>query len=184
MCASCFTFLQSKTFITFEKIRTWSGAYLAAGQRYYIEALHKQGAGTDHVSVVWMRPGAGWETNPIPGGYLSPYISGGDATGRMAGNSALQQEERSIGQVSIYPNPATANERELMIAGYEGIDETIETDVEIVNMTGDVVFSERVLCGGDCASYILKINKQLVPGVYLVNLKMKDARFSKRLLVK
>jgi hypothetical protein len=46
---------------------------LKAGRRYYIEALHKQGAGGDHVSVIWSLPN-GTEERPIPGNRLSPYI--------------------------------------------------------------------------------------------------------------
>ncbi len=46
---------------------------LKAGRRYYIEALHKQGAGGDHVSVAWRLPN-GTEEKPIPGNRLSPFI--------------------------------------------------------------------------------------------------------------
>ena len=44
---------------------------LVAGQRYYIEALHKEGGGGDHVSVGWLIPGSG-VTNVIAGAYLQP----------------------------------------------------------------------------------------------------------------
>ena len=44
---------------------------LVAGQRYYIEALHKEGSGGDHVSVAWLVPGSG-VTNIIPGANLQP----------------------------------------------------------------------------------------------------------------
>jgi DNA-binding beta-propeller fold protein YncE len=51
---------------------------LAAGQRYYIEVRHKEGASGDHVSVGWLRPG---ETGTIPsqiipGSVLSPWGAG------------------------------------------------------------------------------------------------------------
>ena len=42
---------------------------LVAGQRYYIEALQKEGAGGDHVEVGWLVPGSGM-TNIIPGANL------------------------------------------------------------------------------------------------------------------
>lgn len=44
---------------------------LVAGQRYYIEALQKEGGGGDHVSVGWSVPGSG-VTNVIAGAYLQP----------------------------------------------------------------------------------------------------------------
>jgi M6 family metalloprotease-like protein len=47
---------------------------LDAGKRYYIEALHKEGAGGDHVSVGWQGPGiTGDAERPIPGTRLTPF---------------------------------------------------------------------------------------------------------------
>jgi hypothetical protein len=44
---------------------------LVAGERYYIETLHKEGGGGDHVSVAWAGPGLSG-TNVIEGTYLTP----------------------------------------------------------------------------------------------------------------
>ena len=44
---------------------------LVAGQAYYIETLHKEGSGGDHVSVAWAGPGL-TGTNVIGGAYLTP----------------------------------------------------------------------------------------------------------------
>ena len=44
---------------------------LVSGQRYYIEVLHKEGGGGDHVSVGWMMPGD-TTTNLIQDIYLEP----------------------------------------------------------------------------------------------------------------
>jgi|GEM_PF-2442459 len=46
---------------------------LSAGQRYYIEALQKEGGVIDHLSIAWQKPGDGVPANgsaPIPGSYL------------------------------------------------------------------------------------------------------------------
>ena len=67
--------------------RDWSNAdnptqqsaqiYLQAGQRYYVEALQKEGGGGDNLAVRWQLPDGSWEnddsTIPIPGIRLSPY---------------------------------------------------------------------------------------------------------------
>ncbi len=45
---------------------------LQAGRRYYIEALHAEGSGSDHVAVGWRLPDAAME-RPIPGSRLSPF---------------------------------------------------------------------------------------------------------------
>ncbi|MCX6858194.1 MAG: putative Ig domain-containing protein, partial [Verrucomicrobia bacterium] len=46
---------------------------LQAGQRYYIEALMKEGAGGDNLAVGWQPPGT-TSTVVIPGSQLSPWI--------------------------------------------------------------------------------------------------------------
>jgi hypothetical protein len=43
---------------------------LAAGQKYYIEVLHKEGTGNDNISVSWQGPGITQQV--IDGIYLSP----------------------------------------------------------------------------------------------------------------
>jgi ELWxxDGT repeat protein len=45
---------------------------LEAGRKYYIEALHKEGSGADHLSVGWRLPNGTLE-RPIPGVRLIPY---------------------------------------------------------------------------------------------------------------
>src|SRR5204863_810997 len=48
---------------------------LVAGRRYYIEVLHKEGSGGDHLAVGWTLPD-GTDERPIPGKRLSPYVPG------------------------------------------------------------------------------------------------------------
>jgi hypothetical protein len=45
---------------------------LEAGQKYYIEALHKEGSGGDHVQVAWTGPGISTPTL-IPASALEPF---------------------------------------------------------------------------------------------------------------
>jgi hypothetical protein len=59
--------------------RVWSGGQgarsepieLKAGRRYYVEALHKEQVGNDHISVAWDLPGGAREL--IPGNCLAPF---------------------------------------------------------------------------------------------------------------
>ena len=59
--------------------RVWTGfpeqesepITLQAGQKYYIEALMKEGGGGDNIAVAWQRPGAGQEV--ISGAYVDTY---------------------------------------------------------------------------------------------------------------
>jgi hypothetical protein len=52
--------------------QTSSPKALLAGHKYYIEALHKQGGGGNHVEVAWQGPGITQQV--IDGIYLSPYL--------------------------------------------------------------------------------------------------------------
>lgn len=47
--------------------------YLKAGEKYYIEAIQKEGTGGDHLSVAWQLEDEAIET-PIPGSRLLPYV--------------------------------------------------------------------------------------------------------------
>jgi hypothetical protein len=47
---------------------------LVAGQRYYIEALHKESFGGDNLAVGWQLP-SGTMERPIPGSRLSPFLT-------------------------------------------------------------------------------------------------------------
>jgi hypothetical protein len=44
---------------------------LTAGSKYYIEVLHKEGTGSDHVAVAWQGPGISQQV--IGGAYLRPW---------------------------------------------------------------------------------------------------------------
>jgi hypothetical protein len=154
---------------------------LTQGKRYYIEALHKQGVGSDNIAVGWRLPN-GMLERPVPGNRLSPFEMN---AARMPTDDDDKSAEKALySQINIYPNPVQSGDPELTIAGYERVEVPVETQIEIINMTGEVVFADRILCGGNCSSYLMNVNKQLVPGVYLVNMKTRDTRLSKRLLVK
>jgi hypothetical protein len=59
-----------------------AGINLTAGQQYYVEALHKQGAGGDNLAVGWALPGQSTASPSqiIPSGVLSPWLGGPVAT--------------------------------------------------------------------------------------------------------
>ncbi|MEM7126592.1 MAG: putative Ig domain-containing protein, partial [Chloroflexota bacterium] len=59
---------------------------LQAGQKYYIEALHKEGVLGDHLAVGWQIPGGSLQV--ISGQYLSPYQLTNVALGQPASQSS------------------------------------------------------------------------------------------------
>ncbi len=55
-----------------------SAITLQANQKYYIEVLHRDGNGGDHLAVGWSGPGIGASAVVINGQYLSPFIRSQD----------------------------------------------------------------------------------------------------------
>jgi hypothetical protein len=51
---------------------------LTEGQRYYVEALQKEGGGGDNLAVGWAKPGESTfaPSEVIPGSVLSPFSEG------------------------------------------------------------------------------------------------------------
>ncbi|MBO0933861.1 Ig-like domain-containing protein [Fibrella aquatilis] len=68
---------------------------LVAGQKYYVEILHKEGGGGDNLAVGWTGPGISAIT-VIGGANIAPYVVSG------APRLAVSEAEHSI---RIYPNP-------------------------------------------------------------------------------
>ena len=73
---------------------------LQANTRYYIEALHKEGNRSDHVSVGWITPGASGIA-VIPGTVLSPFT--------ITANSAPTVSITSPAANATFTAPATLN---------------------------------------------------------------------------
>ena len=51
---------------------------MTGGQRYYVEALQKEGGGGDNLAVGWAKPGESTSapSEVIPGSVLSPFSGG------------------------------------------------------------------------------------------------------------
>ena len=77
---------------------------LAAGQRYYIEALQKEGGGGDNLAVRWQLP-SGTTEEPIPASRLQVYSSGPPQINRQPVNATVMEGETatfSLGLVRPY----------------------------------------------------------------------------------
>lgn len=97
-------------------------------------------------------------------------------------DAAIVADEAESGSIDVYPNPARGGQAELVISGPLTNDRT-DTSVEIINIAGHVIFSEKINCEGACDRYAIKTGKELVPGFYIVRIKNKSGRVMKRLLV-
>jgi len=81
---------------------------LVAGQRYYIQALMKQGTGGDNLSVAWQIPGTTFNTSngtPIPGAYLAPLGGTMDLTPPAAPVGLRAAVTGNNSQITLSWNP-------------------------------------------------------------------------------
>ncbi|WP_133659749.1 T9SS type A sorting domain-containing protein, partial [Hymenobacter sp. UV11] len=91
---------------------------LTAGQKYYVEVLHKQGWGPGYVAVAWLRPD-GVRQEPIPGSSLIPFVTGSGNLVTTISNAVVSMlptaaESRALGSsdslstrntLAVFPNP-------------------------------------------------------------------------------
>lgn len=165
---------------------------LIAGERYYIEALHKEGVGTDHMAVGWQLPNGTLE-RPIPGQRLSPSQELNvnafqtSATSRQKTDVASGPDIYKDPGIYIFPNPAPEGWTRITLYLTREVDEYVEKQIEIIGMKGEVVHVQNIISTnrslhGDPT--IINIETELKPGIYLVNIMNNGRRSSSRLLVK
>jgi endoglucanase len=141
------------------------------GARYYIESVHKEGTGADHLSVSWRMPNGVLE-GPIPGSRLSPYlvtppasiVNGGSpapdfGTALRASTAQVQQDNVKKLEVLATPNPS---------AGYFTIRTRSNSDQPLVITMTDVLGrvvekKEKVAANGT-----VQMGNKLLTGVYFV----------------
>ncbi len=80
---------------------------LTAGQKYYVEVLHKEGTGGDNVAVGWQGPGiTGDAERPIPGSRLLAW-TGGNPTCTLTVSTDGNGTTTPSGNLSVIPGTAT-----------------------------------------------------------------------------
>lgn len=160
--------------------------YLDAGYRYYIEALHKEANGNDHVAVGWQLPDGTLE-RPIPGGRLSasPGVFAAARTKTDNKSSDVTSEaDVANSSFNIYPNPASYGEINLTVTGEEeGTAISGMAQVEILSLTGVIVYTDVITCENNCKEISISIDKKFTPGIYLLNAVIDRKRYSKKLVI-
>lgn len=154
---------------------------LLQGKKYYIEVLHKEGGGSDHVAVGWELP-SGTLERPIPGNRLIPFENSGNISAASEGLAAMSTMEES-NFITLYPNPTLSRQTQLSFS-IEDVTDFQGANLQVISTTGEVVLSQRMDCSSDCDDVLLSLDGDVPPGVYVVNVVLKNKRFSKRLYVK
>lgn len=143
---------------------------LVAGQKYYIEVLHKEGTGGDNVAVAWQGPGISQQV--IAGSYLSPFVPGDSSAART---SSVQVMEPNIndGAISLYPNPASEGKFSILLP-----EMSKDAVVRIYDNLGRMVY-EKIAQGNNR----IEIDSRLKAGLYIVRINSKAFSFTKKLIV-
>ena len=137
---------------------------LTAGQKYYIEVLHKEGTGGDNVAVAWQGPGIAQQV--IAGSYLSPFVPAGG--GSSSAVVSLNEKE-----IDLYPNPSNKGRFTVILP------ETSENaTVKIFDNQGRIVYEKSTQ-----GNKKIEIDSQLQPGLYIVRINCKAYSFTRRLIV-
>ena len=132
------------------------------GARYYIETLHKQSSGTNHLSVRWVLPN-GTNEAPIPGSRLSPFTNtfgGRQSPGFVNEMRSAHQRIDALNSLSVkvQPNPS---HNEFTLTLKSNSDEKIT--VRIMDASGRIVDQLK----GVNANSSLLLGNKYEAGIYV-----------------
>ena len=147
---------------------------LVAGQKYYIEVLHKEAGGGDNIAVAWQGPGITQQV--IAGTYLSPFVPGGGGTSAARTSSAqtqVMEVNNNEDAVSLYPNPASEGRFTILLPEISK-----NAVVRIYDNQGRMVY-EKIAQG----SNKIEIDSQLKAGLYIIRINSQAVSFTKKLIV-
>jgi xyloglucan-specific exo-beta-1,4-glucanase len=142
---------------------------LVAGQKYYIEVLHKEGGGGDNVAVAWQGPGISQQV--IDGSYLSPFVQVKSA---LITTGISPDEENLLSNMILYPNPASNGKFNI---DYPGIKGTVT--IGIYDIQGNLVYKQS-----ETGKEHMVVNSNLVNGFYLVKVQSETSAITRRLVIK
>lgn len=153
--------------------------HLTQGRSYYIEALHKQGVGADHVAVGWQLPDGSFE-RPIGGNRLSAATSA--AVGRLTRYSmSADTDTTEEMDVQCYPNPVDGNT--LIVATQTPGRQNSLLQIEILQLTGTSVYKQTDMCAGHCTTEI-EVSKHLTSGVYILQVRIGGRIVTEKLVIR
>jgi predicted esterase len=164
---------------TFTNIRQWTNVatqqslpiQLSGGQKYYVEALHKEGIDLDHLAVGWRLPNSIYE-RPIPGFRILPFET-------VSASQASDEAVNVFNAISISPNPIGSN-GEITISGF-GAEQGEEVMINIFSITGSALLQKTTTMAS--TTLILPLENQLATGIYLITVKSARHKMTRRIII-
>jgi uncharacterized protein len=138
---------------------------LVKGGRYYIETLHKELNGTDHLAVAWALPDGSFE-GPVNGNRLSPVTllpSGGriaDFNKVMELKTAGNNTPKGL-KVTVTPNPSP---NDFIMVTKSGSDKPLT--INVFDVSGRIAERKSNIA----ANGTVRIGNKLPAGIYLIEI--------------
>src|SRR5262249_46467798 len=152
-----------------------------AGNRYYIEAIHKEAKGNDNLAVGWTLPD-GTQERPIPGERLIPFGETGQAASALLSNNGNRSDdeftESANAQLILYPNPTQRGEVTVQLAAVENDGGVI--NLVVIGTSGNIVYRKEARGSETQSTMIFTTDGTVAPGVYLVKIARGKTNYSKR----
>ncbi|MBC7923940.1 MAG: hypothetical protein H7Z75_22945 [Ferruginibacter sp.] len=140
--------------------------YLTGGQKYYIEALHKEGPVYDNLAVGWQLPD-GQQERPIPGNRLAPFADNASTrTESLAEDSTVVEEPTEGASVLVFPNPA---DDQLTVEWTDIPDGPVK--VSVLDRYNTVHYQREYAAGDGSSQEIDLAPLQLEPGIYYLKIE-------------
>jgi hypothetical protein len=137
---------------------------LIAGGAYYIEALHKEGEGDDHMAVAWSGPGI--EPQIIHSEYVSPQLE------KEGNSSGTNLTDRMLSQDIIFPNPTSNYLTISLPSEIQNI-----AQIDIFTISGVKVLSKKI----NSENPIINV-KEIAQGVYILKLSCGNKTYINRFI--
>jgi hypothetical protein len=157
---------------------------LVKGVRYYIETVHKEGTGNDHLSVGWVLPGGHFEA-PIPGSSLSPFAISADTVAVAASpefSTAMRSSMQAAAngqatlnglKVTASPNPSPDQFHIVLQSKSDAV-----LSLKVVDLAGRIVEVRE----GIAANTTLEIGSTWRAGIYFVDVVQGDQKLRLKLV--
>lgn len=143
--------------------------HLLKGARYYVETLHKENTGQDHLSVAWRQPDGAFAV-PIPGSVLSPYTDSTQVTSSQSFTDAMrmtaggwQNDTDTTGGLSVKAGPNPSHGSFLLMTNSSN---SAALTIRITDISGRVVETRT----GIAPNGAILVGADFHPGVYFAEI--------------